>query len=270
MTTLGTAPAAVYTQALAKGGALLPETRILLKTWQPGETGAALGERVLREDTLGRATARRVLDIVRVFTLRFLAPDDAPARHLKRLVARDSVGQIFSDLVLFYTTQQDDLLRDFIVLHYWPAVREGRLSIANSDVRQLILDAEADGRIRTPWSAEIKRDMAGRVLIVLTDFGLLRELKPARREVVPYRPADGTVVYLAHLLHDQGVTDASLAEHPAWALFGLEPHDMWGRLEALAGDGWFVVQRAGQVTRITWRHESVEEAVNVLAGDAGR
>ena len=66
------------------------------------------------------------------------------------------------------------------------------------------------------------------------------------------------------------MSDAALAEHPAWALFGLEPRDVWGRLESLAGDGWFVVQRAGQVARITWRHGSVEEAVDALAGDAGR
>ena len=44
---------AIYTQALSKGGALLPET----------------------------CTLR--CDIVRVFTLCFLTPTDAPARHLR-------------------------------------------------------------------------------------------------------------------------------------------------------------------------------------------
>ena len=256
----------VYTQALAKGGALLTETRILLQAWQPGEPEVSLAERVLATDLLGKATARRVLDIVRVFNLRFLAPSDAPARHLQRLVAGAPTRQTFSDLVLFYAARRDALLWDFTAQRYWPAVRDGRLTIANADVRQLILEAEQDGRIPSPWSAEIKRDMAGRVLIALTDFGLLRELKPARREVLPYRVADGTVVYLAYLLHDEGVTDASLAEHPSWTLFGLEPPDVWNRLDALAGDGWFVVQRAGDVARITWTHRSVEEAVDALAG----
>ena len=74
---------AIYTQALSKGGALLPETRTLLCAWRPGEPGAEFANRVLREDLLGHATARRVLDIVRVFTLRFLTPTDAPARHLR-------------------------------------------------------------------------------------------------------------------------------------------------------------------------------------------
>jgi len=255
-----------YTQALAKGGALLRETRALLQVWEPGESGAAFAERVLREDVLGRATAHRVLDIVRVFSLRFLTPTDAPARHLRRLMSEGAPRQIFTDLVFYFTARQDDLLRDFTVLRYWPAVREGRLIIQNQDVRQLIWEAEQDGRIRTRWSAEIKRDMAGRVLITLTDFGLLREFKPAKREVVPYRPADGTVVYLAYLLHDMGVTDASIAQHEAWALFGLEPRDVWNRLELLAGEGWFIVQRAGEVVRIAWKHQRIEDVVDALAG----
>lgn len=259
-------PPALYTQALAKGGALLPETRTLLKAWTPGEDSAAFGERVLRDNMLGRATARRVLDIVRVFTLRFLTPTDAPARHLQALITGDASRQLYSDLIFYYTAQRDDLLRDFTVLRYWPAVREGRLMLANQEVRSLILDAETDGRIRAPWSAEIKRDMAGRVMITLTDFGLLAEYKPAKREVLPYRPVDGTLVYLAYLLHTSGVTDAALADQPAWALFGLEPRDVWNRLDALAAEGWFIMQRAGQVARITWKHQTMEEVVRALAG----
>jgi hypothetical protein len=255
----------MYTQALSKGGALLAETRILVQAWHPGEPNDAFAERVLRGDLLGRATARRVLDIVRVFTLRFLSPSDAPARHLRHLVVNDASRQIFNDVVFYYTALQDDLLRDFTLLCYWPAVREGRLTISNQDVRHLILEAEQDGRIRTPWSAEIKRDMAGRVLIALTNFGLLRPLKPAKREVIPYRPADGTIVYMAYLLHENGITDSSLAEHSAWALFGLQAEDVWNRLEVLAGDGWFIIQRAGQVVRITWKYQSMEDAVHAIA-----
>lgn len=254
-----------YTQALSRGGALLEETRILLRAWQPSEPFAAFTERVLRGDLLGRATARRVSDIVRVFTTRFLMPSDAPARHLRYFVVKDAPRQIFSDLVFYYTALQDDFLRDFTECYYWPAVREGRITITTQDVRHLILEAEQDGRIRSPWSAEIKRDMAGRVLNTLTDFGLLRPLKISHREVAPYRPADGTVVYMAYLLHANGVTDSSLAEHSAWELFGLHAEDVWNRLEILAGDGWFIVQRAGQVVRITWKYQSMEDAVHAIA-----
>ena len=255
-----------YTQALAKGGALLHETRVLLEAWQPGEPERALADRVLEQDLLGRATAHRVRDIVRVFALRFLAPTDAPARHLKRLLAGNAPAQLYRDLVFYYTARRDDLLREFVTTRYWLLVREGRLTITNREAHDLILAGELDGRIPSPWSEEIKRDMAGRVMIALTDFGFLRELKRARREVLPYHVADATVVYLAYLLHGCRVTDAALAEQPAWSLFGLEPADVWHRLEALVADDWFVVQRAGQVVRITWSHDSLEAVVDALAG----
>lgn len=218
------------------------------------------------EDSLGRATARRVSDIVRVFTTRFLMPSDTPARHLRYFVVKNAPRQIFSDLVFYYTAQQDDLLRDFTVFYYWHAVREGRITFTPQDVRHLILEAEQDGRIRSPWSAAIKRDMAARVLNTLTDFGLLNLVKSSVREVAPYRPADGTVVYISYLLHTNGITDSSLAEHSAWALFGLQVEDVWNRLEILAGDGWFIIQRAGQVVRITWKYQSQEDVVNALIG----
>jgi hypothetical protein len=255
-----------YTQALSKGGALLAEMHVLARIWQPGESETTFAHRVLAENILGRATARRVLDIVHVFALRFLQPTDAAARHLHTLVCGAAPRQVFSDLVFYYTARRDDLLRDFTTQSYWPAVREGRLMLSNADVRRLILDAEVDGRIPKPWSAEIKRDMAGRVMIALTDFGLLAPMKPAKREMLPYRPADGTLVYLAYLLHADGVTDASLAEQEPWALFGLAPQDVWNRLDALASDNWFILQRAGQVVRITWQYQSMEEVVYALAG----
>lgn len=256
----------LYTQALSKGGALLAETRTLLQAWRPGETGEELAERVLRNDILGRATARRVLDIVRVFTLRLLTPNDAPARHLRALASVESRRQVFSDLVFYYTVRQDAFLRDVAALCYWPAVRAGSLVVRNQEVQRLIAEAQLDGRIRAPWSPELRRDMAGRALIALTAFGLLEEDAPARRRVLPYQPSDGAAVYLAYLLHARGVTDASLAGQPDWAPFGLEPADVWNRLDALAGEGWFVVQRAGEVARMTWRYTTVEEMIDAIAG----
>ncbi len=254
-----------YTLGLSKGGALLPETRTLAHTWQVGEPSTTFAERVLREDVLGKVTARRVLDIVRVFTLRYLQPTDTPARHLKLLLDPGVPGQVFTDTAFYYTALQDDLLRDYTVERYWPAVRDGAAIIQNRDVQEVIAAALVDGRIPTAWSEELRRDIAGRVLGVLTAFGLLAEDRPARRVVLPYAPADHTLVYLAYLLHERGITDASLANQPDWALFGLEPRQVWNRLESLSGAGWWILQRSGEVVRISWTYACVEEVLHAFA-----
>jgi hypothetical protein len=246
---------------LAKGGALLEETRILLREWAPGEPETALAERVLKTDALGRATARRVLDIVRVFSLRFLQPTDQAARLLRPLV--DAAPPAFlNDLLLLYTVYKDPLLRDFVANVYWPAVRQGRLVMTNKDVMHLIRAAELDGRIETPWSEEIRRDMCGRVMIALTDFGLLKPVRPAVRDVASYRPHDWTLVYVAYLLHHRGVSDGNLLYANEWSWFGLLPEEAWQHLSLIGADGWFIMQQAGDVRRISWPFASIEDVVH--------
>jgi hypothetical protein len=62
------------------------------------------------------------------------------------------------------------------------------------------------------------------------------------------------------------VPDGLLADQPSWGLFGLMPHDVWARLDMLAGEDWLVAQRAGQVVRITWKYDRVEDVTRALAG----
>ena len=92
-----------YTIRVSKGAALLPETRVLLQEWIPGEDTNAFADRVLSRDLLGKATARRVQDLVlRCFAPRYLAPPGCPAKHLKRLVLNHPSGDWFRDLCLIY------------------------------------------------------------------------------------------------------------------------------------------------------------------------
>src|SRR5438552_11706758 len=142
----GTASArTVYTQALGKGRALIPEMRLLLQVWQPGESESSLADRALRHDVLGKSTARRVLDVVRVFSRRLLQPTDDAARDLKPLLEPTAPRQVFSDILFYYCASHDALLWDFSILRYPPAVREGRLTMPNREVGELIWEAEQDG-----------------------------------------------------------------------------------------------------------------------------
>ena len=140
-----------YTVAICKGSALVPETKALLRAWRPGEALGELADRVLRDNLLGKTTAYRARDIVRrVFARRFLAPTSSPAKHLKHLVVRRRVDQPFADLCLLYAARRDDLLRDAIVRLYWPAIAEGRLTLAVQDAVIFLRQAEGDGRIPQP------------------------------------------------------------------------------------------------------------------------
>lgn len=256
-----------YTIAICKGSALLDETRALLRAWQAGETLDAFDARVLREDVLGRTTAYRVHDIVRrVFARRYLQPDDKPARHVKRLLEALPPGPWFGDLCLLYAARADQLLRDIITEFYWPTIEEGRLTVMPNAVVRFLQLAQDRGRMQKPWSKAVQVKVARGLLKALTDFGLLWEVARGRRETLVYHPTDLALVYLAHDLHASGLTDAAMADHPDWDLYGIRRSHRLEVLSRLSGDGWWIAQGAGSVVRITWKHDTLEEAVDALVG----
>lgn len=255
-----------YTNTISKGSALLEETKILLRAWQPDESLNQFCERVLREDLLGRMTAYRARDIVRrVFARRYLRPDNKPALLLKRLLERNQSGQLFSDLCLLYASRNDDLIRDVVTHLYWPALSEGRLTLSPANVVEFLRQAERDARIPEPWSEQVKLKAARGILKAMADFGLVVPVSRTRRELTHFRSTDRTIVFLAYDLHFAGSTDAAVVDHHDWTLFGLTRREVASTLDRLSGEGWWLAQIAGSVVRITWKYASMEEVADALA-----
>ena len=104
------------------------------------------------------------------------------------------------------------------------------------------------------------------MLRALRDFGLLQEHERGRREIVVHRIDDRAIIYLAHELHFAGLTDAAVVGHDDWAVFGLHRSDVVTAMERLTGDGWWIVQAAGELVRVAWRYRSMEEVIDALVG----
>jgi hypothetical protein len=254
-----------YTIAICKGSALVEETKTLLRAWQPNESIVDFQSRVLSEDLLGRATAYRVKDIVRrVFARRLMVPDIEPALRLKSLLHAGK-ARVVSDLLLLYSARQDDALRDVIVDVYWPAVREGQLTITARQVVGFLRHAEANGRMTEPWSEQVRLKVARGLLGALVGFGMMREIARGRRETISFHPSDGALVYLAYDLHFCGLTDAALVGHRDWRVFGLDELDARNALDRIMPTGWGVIQAAGSVVRISWKYNAMEDVVDALA-----
>jgi hypothetical protein len=255
-----------YTIALCKGAALVDETRTLVQHWTPGEDIAHFMDRVLRENVLARATAYRTRDIVRrVFARRFLFPTDTPARRLQRLADKKYPRKLFTEELYLYAARADGLLYEFVTKVFWPACRRGRSLLKTEDVLAFLAEAADSGRIEHPWSAAVQVKIARGVLGTLRDVGFLREEQRGRREIVPYHLSDEGVAYLAQEVHDDGLSDSAVCDHPDWTLFGLDRARLLERLDNLDEDFGLLVQRAGSVIRITWKHASVEELLDDLA-----
>ena len=255
-----------YSTAISKGSALVGEMKRLLEYWRPGEPLDDFAYRVQVDGLLGNATAYRTRDVVRrVFAPRFLRPNDKPARILQRVLALGLPGRVFTELLFVFTARQDPLVYDFTIREYWPAVRRGRPVLDTDLMLSFLSEAQYDGRLENQWSAMVAVRISRCVLGLLRDVGFLREVVRGRREIVNYRITDEGAALLAKELHESGVTDSSLCDHPDWGLFGMSPSAVLERLDSLGEHRGVIVQRAGSVVHFTWVAKSIEELMDVLA-----
>jgi hypothetical protein len=255
-----------YSTAISKGAGMIEEVRRLLEHWRPEEPLDRFTQRVQDEGLLGNSTAYRTRDVVtRVFAPRLLRPTDKPARILQRVLSSGISARVFTELLFVFTARQDPLVYDFTTRVYWPAVRRGRPVLETDSMLSFLSEAHYDGRLENQWSESVSIRIARCVLSLLRDVGFLRESVRARKEIVDYRTSDEALALLARELHESGITDSSLCNHPDWELFGMSPTEVVERLDRLGEHRGVIVQRAGSVVHFTWVVKSIEELVDVLA-----
>lgn len=257
---------ALYTTELSKGQGAVPETLALLEHWAPGMNAEQLTRITVDQGLLSTSSANRAWDLAsRVFARRLLAEDGKPAAWLRHLVDARADRGVVRQLLFLYAARAHRILRDFVIDVYWPRCRDGALTMGRGEADQFIEDAKADGRIHPPWSPAMSERTARYLTGTLSDFGLLEDKRATTRAVSPFPILTGTALFLAHEIHFQSFSDNSILDSPDWKLFGLEPADVVRQLERAARRGHFIVQYAGDLLRIDWRYQSMEECLDAIA-----
>jgi hypothetical protein len=255
-----------YNTNLAKAQGLVPETFELLDIWRPSMSAAQLREQVQADGVLGRASATRIRDIVqRGFAQRYLLQRDEPALWLKQLLSSGASRSFLRQLLLIFTARHNQVFHDFVTSTYWRKVAAGTEEITKSDTRDFLEQAAARGRIAPRWSDSQMERVTRYLLGTLEDFQMIEENRQKKRLLRPPTIFPETVRFVAYDLHFAGREGRQLVEHPDWQLFGLMPSDVVAQLEKEAARGHLQVQNAGQILRIEWRYEDMQEVVNAIA-----
>ncbi len=253
-----------YTTKLGAGQGLVDETRILLDLWQPGMDSNTLNHIALQSGRFPTMTARRLRNlIVEGFSYRFLGEKGVPANYLK-VIANKFSSREFEQLLFLSTCRSHSILFDFVTEVYWNAYSSGRISLSNSESRDFVIRANQDGKTTSPWADSMIERVARYLTGTCADFGLLETGNRSVRKIMPYRIEPRTTIYLAYDLHFSGNGDNKVINHPEWQLFGMDRDDVLGEIKRLALQGWWIVQSAGDVIRIGWQYQSMEELLNAL------
>lgn len=254
-----------YTTQLQAGLGMVEETKNLLDLWQEGMDKSELQQIALEAGRFPNMSARRLRNVVsECFAPRFLSQRPPAAWILKKLSGKLS-NREFEQLLFLFTSRANAILADFVRQVYWPAYASGKSQLTNDEARAFIIQAIEDGKTKKAWSETTTTRVARYLTGTCADFGLLERIPRSTRNILPYQIEQRIVAILVYDLHFAGHGDNSIVAHHDWALFGLEPTDVVDELKRLALKDWLIVQAAGNVIRISWKHNSMEDVLNAIA-----
>lgn len=254
-----------FTTQLGAGLGLVIETKTLLELWSPIMSAAQLYQVALESGRFPTVTARRLRNIVtECFAPRYLVEGGSPATHLKHLSAGLATADL-TQLFLVFTCRANPILGDFVRQVYWSRYAGGYTELSNEDARSFVERVIDDGNTSTRWSEKTIKNVAGYLTGCCADYGLLERGHKTKRKILPFRISPVAAAYLAYELHFAGVGDNALLSHEDWQLFGLAREDVLEEIRRLSLKGLLIVQAAGDVIRISWKHENMEALCDVLA-----
>ena len=254
-----------YTTKLGAGQGLINETRILLDLWQPGMDSNTLNKVALESGHFPNLTARRLHNlIVEGFGYRFLNTIGVSVFYLK-ILQKHFTSREFEQLLFLAACRSHSVLFDFVIQIYWNAYSSGRITLSNKDAQDFVIRANQDGKTTSPWADSMIERVSGYLTGTCADFGLLEKGRKSIRKILPYRLESKVFIFILYDLHFAGNGDNSVIIHPEFQLFGMNRDDVLSEIKRLSLQGWWIAQTAGDVIRISWRYQSMEDLLDALS-----
>ena len=131
--------------------------------------------------------------------------------------AQDHSQPSLQAALLLHVARQDALLYALVLREIGARWERGDHVLIRADVQRFLDQALPEHLEIDAWSRETREKLAGNMLSILRDYGLLRG-NQQKQIVEPLIPAP-VVTHLIHLLRAEGVAEEALAEHPDWAIW---------------------------------------------------
>jgi len=163
----------IYTSRIIKASALTADTRVLLAEWDLARSVVENLDRARRQNIFGKASRKRVEDVLRIFRQRFFDDPDV-GTALVTLAQNGAPAQWIDPLLYFFSAQNDRTLRDLVVEVLYPRHLVGYTDLPVEVVVRAIRNWVAEGKTTTRWGEETIARVAQGVMATLRDFGVLQ------------------------------------------------------------------------------------------------
>ena len=251
----------IYTSRIIKASALIADTKVLLAEWGLGRSVAENLDRARRENIFGKASRKRVKDILTIFRQRYF--DDADVgTALVTLTQGGAQAQWIDPLLYFFSAQNDRTLRDTVVEVLYPRHRAGYADLPVEAVIRAVRNWVAEGKTTTPWNEKTIGRVARGLMATLRDFGVLEGA--ANKRLTPIYLPTPSFALIALWLQLRERSGHVVLQSDDWRLFFLPVEGVERFFIEAHQEHLLTYNAAGSVVRIEFPAATLTEYANVL------
>ncbi len=251
-----------YTSRIIKASALIPDTKVLLAEWDLGRTVEENLERARRQNIFGKASRRRVRDILTIFRQRYFT-DPGVGAALVTLVQEGTPPAWLDSLLYFFSAQSDRTLRDVVLRVLYPRHLRGAVDLPTEVVAQAVRGWVAAGETTTAWSEATIARVVRNSMAALRDFGVLQGA--ADKQLSPvYLPVPAFALIALWLLQRERSGHLVL-QSDAWRLFFLPVEGVERLFIEAHQEHLLSYHAAGSIVRIDFPAPTLKEYAHALA-----
>lgn len=251
----------LYSSKIIKAGALLPDTKALLNSWDMQLPVNENLQRVRRQNLLGKSSRSRAEDVLAIFRQRYVAEENV-ARALATILKHQCNGNTLDRILYFHAVRADALLRDVVIEFLLPQWSRGIMEIDVNEVESTLRNWLKEGKTSSPWGDYTIRRVTRGVLSTLRDFGVLQGA--VNKRIAPAYLSVQAFAYIAFYLKQHQPSGAKLLDLVDWKLFFLPREGVERFFLEAHQHGLLEYHVAGSVTRLSFPAETLEEYANVL------
>ncbi|MBU4427322.1 MAG: DUF1819 family protein [Desulfobacterales bacterium] len=248
-----------YNTRIQKGGALLEDMRMLVRSWEEidGDNTRAEARRLLGKKTLARSRDT----LVRAFIPRFVQGDPPDAWKIARLLEdRNVAPEILHPVYYWITARSDRLLYEFVTEELIHVARSGDGSVRIEETVAWI--SSHIKKVGQEWSPTVTLRVGRGILAALRDFSILEGT--SKKRIAPVHLPIETFCYTAFWLAKLGYGGESLVSHSDWGLFLLNPKNVERLMLEAHQQNLLGFHSAGRIYRVDFPADEPGDYADVL------
>lgn len=253
----------IYTSRIIKASALIADTKVLLSEWDLEQSVADNLDRAQRENIFGKASRKRVEDVLGIFRQRYFDDVDVGAT-LVTLAQGGAPAQWIDPLLYFFAAQNDRTLRDMVGEVVYPRHLAGYSDLPTEVVVRAIRTWVSEEKTTTPWGERTILRVAQGFMATLRDFGVLQGT--VHKRIAPiYLPTPAFALVALWLQGSERSGDRVLRSDE-WKLFFLPVEGVERFFIEAHQEHLLSYHAAGSVVRIEFPAATMREYAHVLLG----